>query len=241
MTRVTSPPRSRSSTSAGCATAPSPNSLLVPLDRTDRVHTRGRAMRIVRGETGAAEASVRRVVTPNSPTWGDIQAFLAADGWRKLPSAERGGKRAKPIFYEKGLADRPTLETHASHSDDKTVFAGLFGQILRAQLEVSRADFWECIRSGTPVDRPVKRRSGARRARRLGHPRPHRRAPHDFRADRRSQPRGGDRSGESALGAKLSETSARPGVSESLRTTRHRHPQRPGRLPPWVAWMGRCA
>lgn len=93
-------------------------------------------------------------MTPKSPTWGDIKEFLAADRWRKLPSNERGGKRAKHIFYEKVLPEGRTLETHVSHSD-KSLSAGLFGQILRMQLEVPRPEFWECIRSGVPVDRPV--------------------------------------------------------------------------------------
>ena len=47
------------------------------------------------------------------------------------------------------------LETHISHADDTTVSPCRFGEILRTQLEVSRAAFWECIRSGTPVDRPA--------------------------------------------------------------------------------------
>ncbi len=93
-------------------------------------------------------------MTPNSPTWDDIKDFLAADGWRELPSNAWGGRRAEHIFYEKVLPDGRTLETHVSHSD-KSLSAGLFGQILRSQLEVSRAGFWDCIRSGTPVDRPV--------------------------------------------------------------------------------------
>lgn len=94
-------------------------------------------------------------MTPNSPTWGDVKAFLAADEWRQFPSNERGGRRAKHIFYEKVLEGGRTLETHASHSDDKTVSAGRFSEILRTQLEVNRAEFWECIRSGKPVNRPV--------------------------------------------------------------------------------------
>lgn len=33
---------------------------------------------------------------------------------------------------------------------------GRFGAILRDQLEVSRSEFWECIRTRKPVDRPVE-------------------------------------------------------------------------------------
>jgi hypothetical protein len=32
---------------------------------------------------------------------------------------------------------------------------GLFGSILRNQLEVSKEEFWECVQTGRPVDRPV--------------------------------------------------------------------------------------
>jgi hypothetical protein len=32
---------------------------------------------------------------------------------------------------------------------------GRFSSILRHDLEVSKDDFWECIRTGQPVDRPV--------------------------------------------------------------------------------------
>ncbi len=94
-------------------------------------------------------------MTPNSPTWGDIRQFLSADRWREIPSNERGGTRSKHIFFDKVLEDGRVLETHVSHASDKTVSAGRFGEILRTQLEVSRADFWECVRSGTPVGRPV--------------------------------------------------------------------------------------
>jgi hypothetical protein len=33
---------------------------------------------------------------------------------------------------------------------------GRFSSILRNQLEVSKAEFWESIRTGQPVDRPVR-------------------------------------------------------------------------------------
>lgn len=47
------------------------------------------------------------------------------------------------------------LQTHISHDRSGTISPGRFGMILREQLEVSRAEFWEAIRSGEPVDRPV--------------------------------------------------------------------------------------
>jgi hypothetical protein len=94
-------------------------------------------------------------VTPNSPTAGDLEQFLIVDGWRRIPPGERGGRRESHVFYEKQLPDGRTLQTHVSHDRSATISAGRFGAILREQLEVSRADFWEAIRGGEPVDRPV--------------------------------------------------------------------------------------
>ena len=94
-------------------------------------------------------------MTPASPTWADIEAFLVADEWRKLLGGERGGSSSDHVFYEKLAPDGRLLQTHVSHSSKKTVSAGRFGSILREQLEVSRQDFWRCIQTGKPVERPV--------------------------------------------------------------------------------------
>lgn len=94
-------------------------------------------------------------MTPTSPTWGDVEQFLAADGWRQLPGSARGGKRQSHIFFEKQLADGRTLQAHISHDRSNTMSPGRFGSVLRWELEVSKDEFWEAIRSGEPVDRPV--------------------------------------------------------------------------------------
>jgi hypothetical protein len=52
--------------------------------------------------------------------------------------------------FPTGARFRPTSPTTTA-----TISAGRFGAILREQLEVSRAEFWEAIRSGEPVNRPV--------------------------------------------------------------------------------------
>ena len=95
-------------------------------------------------------------MTPTSPTWGDIRAFLAADGWSELPSGARGGSQTDHVWFEKLVADRHVLRTKVSHAKQKTLSAGRFRAIARHELEVSVAEFWECIRSGKPVDRPVE-------------------------------------------------------------------------------------
>lgn len=94
-------------------------------------------------------------MTPNAPTWGDIEDFIAADGWREIAGGERSGSRRRHIFYEKVLVDGRVLQTHISHSRGKTMSPGRFSSLLRNDLEVSKDEFWRCIRSGTPVDRPV--------------------------------------------------------------------------------------
>ena len=95
-------------------------------------------------------------MTPTSPSWADVEKFLGVDGWRQIPAGERGGRRQTHIFFEKLLPDGRLLQTHISHDRSKKISPGRFGTILREQLEVSRADFWEAIRSGEPVSRPVE-------------------------------------------------------------------------------------
>jgi hypothetical protein len=92
-------------------------------------------------------------LTPVAPAWGDIEAFLVADGWRRVP--QHGGRRQRHVFYEKVLDDGRVLQTHVSHSAQKSLSPGRFSSILRHQLEVSKEEFWSCIRTGAPVDRPV--------------------------------------------------------------------------------------
>jgi hypothetical protein len=99
-------------------------------------------------------------LTPTAPTWGDVEDFLDADGWRQVEKGERGGSRSRHVFYEKTLADGRVLQSHISHSRQKTLSPGRFGSVLRHQLEVSREQFWECIRAQRPIDRPVELEEG---------------------------------------------------------------------------------
>jgi hypothetical protein len=95
-------------------------------------------------------------VTPDSASWGEIERFLESDGWREIPGSERGGKRQTHIFFEKQLGDERMLQTHISHDRSTRPSPGAFSSILRLQLEVSRGEFWEALRSGEPVERPVE-------------------------------------------------------------------------------------
>jgi hypothetical protein len=99
-------------------------------------------------------------LTPAAPTWGDVEDFLTADGWRQLERAERGGSRSRHVFYEKTLPDGRVLQTHISHSRQKTLSPGRFSSVLRHQLEISREQFWECIRTQLPVNRPTELEEG---------------------------------------------------------------------------------
>lgn len=94
-------------------------------------------------------------MTPASPTWGDVEKFLAADGWRPISPGERGGRRQRHLFFEKLLPGGRLLQTHISHDRRKSIGASRFGAVLRDQLEVSREDFWAAIDAGAPVDRPA--------------------------------------------------------------------------------------
>ena len=94
-------------------------------------------------------------MTPKSPTWGDVRKFLAADKWQQLASSARGGPQTDHIWFQKALPDGRVLQAKISHSNKKTVSAGRFRTIARHELEVSVPEFWECIRTGKPVDRPV--------------------------------------------------------------------------------------
>ncbi|HZE04464.1 MAG TPA: hypothetical protein VE127_04520, partial [Solirubrobacteraceae bacterium] len=57
--------------------------------------------------------------------------------------------------FEKLLADGRLLKTHISHDRHAVVSAGRFSSILTHQIEVNRQEFWEAIRTGDPVSRPV--------------------------------------------------------------------------------------
>ena len=82
-----------------------------------------------------------------TPSWDEIEAFLAIDGWREVRS---GGH----VFFEKVLPSAEILRSHRSHAGSKTMSQGRFGAILAHQLKVSRAEFWEALRSRRPVRRP---------------------------------------------------------------------------------------
>jgi hypothetical protein len=94
-------------------------------------------------------------MTPSAPTWGEMEKFLQADGWTRLPASSRGGSSENHIFFEKLLDTGELLQTHISHSRRGGPSPGRFGVILRQQIKVSRAQFWEALSSGEPVPHPA--------------------------------------------------------------------------------------
>lgn len=94
-------------------------------------------------------------MTPDAPTWGEIEKFLQIDRWTRLPASNRGGSSQDHIFFEKLLDSGELLQTHISHSSGGRPSPGRFASILRHQIKVSRTEFWQALRSGEPVARPV--------------------------------------------------------------------------------------
>jgi len=71
-----------------------------------------------------------------TPTWGQVEEFCQADGWDQLRETDH-------VFFRKVLDDGTVLETHRSFSARKGMSADRFALILRTQLKVSAADFWQ--------------------------------------------------------------------------------------------------
>lgn len=94
-------------------------------------------------------------MTPDAPTWGEIEKFLQVDRWTRVAPASRGGSTQRHIFFEKLLDSGELLQTHISHSRGGRPSPGRFTLILRNQIKVSRTEFWQAVRSGEPVGRPV--------------------------------------------------------------------------------------
>jgi hypothetical protein len=81
-----------------------------------------------------------------TPTWGQVEQFCHIDGWIEV-------RRSGHVHFEKALADGQLLRTHRSFSSRKTMSPGRFKAILRYQLRVSEAEFWQARDTRRPVDR----------------------------------------------------------------------------------------
>jgi len=90
-------------------------------------------------------------VTPNAPSFDQIEQFLKADRWTEVTG--RPGHGTGHRVFEKVLDGGEVLTTHISHSGRKG--PGRFGEILREQFKTNRKDFWAAIETGEPVPRPA--------------------------------------------------------------------------------------
>jgi hypothetical protein len=92
-------------------------------------------------------------VTPNAPSFDQIEQFLKADRWTEVSG--RPGHGAGHRVFEKVLAGGEVLTTHISHAGKKGPGPGRFGEMLREQFRTNRKDFWKAIETGEPVPRPA--------------------------------------------------------------------------------------
>ncbi len=98
-------------------------------------------------------------MTPNAPSFDQIEQFLKADRWTEVTG--RPGHGFGHRVFEKVLAGGEVLTTHISHSGKKGPGPGRFSEILREQLKTNRGDFWKAIETGKSVPRPTEVESRA--------------------------------------------------------------------------------
>ncbi|MFE2942026.1 cytotoxic translational repressor of toxin-antitoxin stability system [Streptomyces sp. NPDC059255] len=81
------------------------------------------------------------------------ERFCAVEKWERVRDA-RGRTGTHHVTYELTLYDGRILRTRISHPVDRTVYgAGMWGHILRDQLDVSEGEFWDCVLDGRLPDR----------------------------------------------------------------------------------------
>jgi hypothetical protein len=87
------------------------------------------------------------------PTRQDHEKFCGAEGWHRVRDA-RGRTGTHHLTYELHLPDGRILRTRISHPPDRTGYGpSMWSHILRDQLQVSEAEFWECVRDGVKPGR----------------------------------------------------------------------------------------
>jgi hypothetical protein len=82
-----------------------------------------------------------------TPTWAQVEEFCRKDRWEEVRATDH-------VFFRKVLQDGSVLETHRSFSAKKSMSEDRFALILRTQLRVTAAAFWDTLRSGRPAPRP---------------------------------------------------------------------------------------
>ncbi len=89
-------------------------------------------------------------------TRADHQSFCVTEGWTEVRGVT-GKRGSHHLTYELTLADDRILRTRISHppSARQTYGPSLWQHILRDQLDVTEAGFWECVNNGNPPQRSV--------------------------------------------------------------------------------------
>jgi hypothetical protein len=89
------------------------------------------------------------------PTRQAHQKFCEVEGWSRVRDA-RGRTGTHHVTYELALPDGRVLRTRISHPVDRSPYrTSLWSHVLRDQLQVSEAEFWDCVRNGVKPDRGV--------------------------------------------------------------------------------------
>lgn len=87
------------------------------------------------------------------PTRKDHEVFCRTEEWTQVRDA-RGRTGTHHVTYQLPLADGRILRTRISHPVDRTDYGrGIWGHILRDQLDVSEDAFWACVQDGIKPDR----------------------------------------------------------------------------------------
>src|SRR5215469_1950023 len=89
-----------------------------------------------------------------APTRRDHMAFCETEGWTKVRDARGRTSGHHADTYELQLHDGRILRTRISHPPDSSTYgANIWSHILRDQLDVDEATFWECVRNGVKPNR----------------------------------------------------------------------------------------
>lgn len=88
-----------------------------------------------------------------APTRQDHEKFCRIEGWIPVRDA-RGRSGIHHVTYELTLKDGRILRTRISHPVDRSSYGpSMWKHVLRDQLQVSEAEFWDCVRDGAKPDR----------------------------------------------------------------------------------------
>ena len=90
----------------------------------------------------------------------DLRRFCVVDSWERVADAP-GRRVSKHEVWTKRLPDGRTLHTAISKGRD-AYGAPLFARILKAQLQVTAAEFWRAVDKGDPPQRRGLQRSRPR-------------------------------------------------------------------------------